>query len=190
MLTRGLTPKQLTMSRTTLKKAIKDFDADELRQLIMDVYTRSKEAREILDFYAVPDIAAKREQIEKPIIKELTRRYKGSPKPRFTRIKAQIKRFANLDVGDQAVASLMGFVVLESVKNCGDGSYLSDTTLSAIVKFFGETIDFMLPHLLLEEWQPQFEKAINNMPSRRFFKNPLQTAMLEVIREKTREAEV
>ena len=56
------------MSRTTLRKAIKDFDAEELRQLIMDIYARSKEAKEILDFYANPDIRAKREQIEKPIL--------------------------------------------------------------------------------------------------------------------------
>lgn len=177
------------MSRTTLKKAIRDFDADELRQLIMDIYARSKEAKEILDFYADPDIRAKREQIEKPILKEMGRRYKGCPKPRFTRIRAQIKRFANFDVGDEAVASLMAFVVFESVKISGDGAHISDTTIASIVKFFSETLDFMIPRLLLEEWRPQLEKAINNMPSRRFFKNPVRSAMLETLQEKTSEGQ-
>lgn len=44
------------MSKTTLRKAIKDFEAPELRELLIDVYTKSKEARELLDFFAEPDI--------------------------------------------------------------------------------------------------------------------------------------
>ena len=47
------------MSKTTVKKSLEGFDAGELRQLILDIYTKSKEAKEILDFYAVPDIAKK-----------------------------------------------------------------------------------------------------------------------------------
>ena len=47
------------MSKTTVRKAIEEFEAAELRQLIFDLYAKSKEAKEILDFYAVPDIAKK-----------------------------------------------------------------------------------------------------------------------------------
>ena len=173
------------MSKTTVRKAIRDFDAEELRQLLLDIYDRSKEAKELLDFFAVPDIRAKREQYEKPILKEVTRRYKRMPKPRFTRIRAHIKKFANLDVGDQAVASLMAFVVLETLKAAGDGTSLSETTIEAINRFFADTINYMQPRLLLEEWQPQFEKAIRQLPSRRFRSNPLRDALLDTLAEKT-----
>lgn len=45
------------MSKTSVRKSLEQFDAAELRQLIFDLYAKSKEAKEILDFYAVPDIA-------------------------------------------------------------------------------------------------------------------------------------
>ncbi|WP_290090990.1 hypothetical protein [uncultured Duncaniella sp.] len=53
------------MSKTTVKKSLEGFDAGELRQLILDIYTKSKEAKEILDFYAVPDIAKKLDEYKK-----------------------------------------------------------------------------------------------------------------------------
>ena len=54
------------MSKTTVKKSLEGFDACELRQLILDIYTKSKEAKEILDFYAVPDIAKKLDEYKRP----------------------------------------------------------------------------------------------------------------------------
>ena len=53
------------MSKTTVRKSLEQFDAAELRQLIFDLYAKSKEAKEILDFYAVPDIAKKTRGIQK-----------------------------------------------------------------------------------------------------------------------------
>lgn len=59
------------MSKTSVRKSLEQFDAAELRQLIFDLYAKSKEAKEILDFYAVPDIAKKLEEYKKPIAKEV-----------------------------------------------------------------------------------------------------------------------
>ena len=38
------------MSKTTLRKLLNDFSDVQLRSLIMDVYSHSKDAREYLDF--------------------------------------------------------------------------------------------------------------------------------------------
>ena len=171
------------MSKTTVRKALRDFDAEELRQLIFDLYEKSKDAKELLDFYAVPDIRAKREQYEKPILKEATRRYKRSPKPRFTRIRATVKQFARLDVGPEAVASLMAFAILEFLKVAGDGVSLSDATVTGANKFLHETLTFMSDHMLLDEWLPQIDKNVRLLPVRRFHSNPLRSALLDTISE-------
>lgn len=177
------------MSKTTVRKALRDFDAEELRQLIFDLYDKSKDAKELLDFYAVPDIRAKREQYEKPILKEVTRRYKRSPKPRFTRIRAAVKQFTRLDVGPEAVASLMSFAVLEFLKVAGDGTALSDATVAGADKFLHDTLTFMSAHMLLDEWLPQIEKNVNLLPVRRFHSNPLRSAMTATIEAMRHEAE-
>lgn len=177
------------MSKTTVRKALRDFDAEQLRQLIFDIYEKSKDAKELLDFYAVPDIRAKREQYEKPILKEASRRYKRSPKPRFARIRASIKQFARLDVGPEAVASLMAFAILEFLKVAGDGTWVSDVTITGANKFLRDTLTFMSAHMLLEEWLPQIEKSVKSLPVRRFSSNPLRTALLETLAEVSRSAE-
>ena len=177
------------MSKTTVRKALHDFDAEELRQLILDIYDKSKDAKELLDFYAVPDIRAKREQYEKPILKEVTRRYKRLSKPRFTRIRAAVKQFSRLDVGPEAVASLMAFAVLEFLKAAGDGTSLPDATVTGANKFLHDTLTFMSAHRLLDEWLPQIEKNVNLLPVRRFHSNPLHAALLDTIAEVCRQSE-
>lgn len=58
------------MSKTTVKKALAEFGEEELRGLILDLYAKSKEAKTLLDFYAVPDLDAKRAGAEADARKE------------------------------------------------------------------------------------------------------------------------
>ncbi|MCI9173195.1 MAG: hypothetical protein HFJ92_08810 [Muribaculaceae bacterium] len=77
------------MSKTTVKKSLEGFDAPQLRQFILDLYAKSKEAKEILDFYAVPDINKKLEEYKKPVLKEAWRYTRRAHHPRIPRIRAQ-----------------------------------------------------------------------------------------------------
>lgn len=161
------------MSRTTVKKVIEGFDAAQLRQLILDIYTRSKEAKELLDFYAVPDIAKKLEEYKKPILKEVWRYTRRAYHPRMSRIRATIRKFTALDPGDEAIGQLMAFTVIEFCKMAADET-LKDTTNEAVNKFFGETLDYLSSRMLLDEYQPQFAKAIREMKDFRYYTNPLK----------------
>jgi len=79
---------------------------------IPDIYTKSNEAKEILDFYAVPDIAKKLDEYKKTILKEVQRYVRRAHRPRIPRIRATIKKFSILDPGDEAVGELMAFSIL------------------------------------------------------------------------------
>ena len=168
------------MSKTTVKKAIENFDAPELRQLILAIYTRSKEAKELLDFYAVPDIAKKLEEYKKPILKEVWRYARRAYRPRMPRIRAVIKKFSVLDPGDEAVAELMAFTILEFCKMAREET-LKDTTNDAVDKFFGETLAYLHARLLLDEYEPQFSKAIREMQDFRYYSNPLKTRLAHTL---------
>ena len=110
------------MSKTSVRKSLEQFDAAELRQLIFDLYAKSKEAKEILDFYAVPDIAKKLEEYKKPIAKEVWRYSRRAYRPRMQRIRSAIRKFTVLDPGDEAVGQLMVFTILEFCRKIGRAS--------------------------------------------------------------------
>lgn len=168
------------MSKTTVKKSLEGFDAPQLRQLILDLYAKSKEAKEILDFYAVPDIAKKLEEYKKPIVKEVWRYTRRAYRPRMARIRAAIKKFTLLDPGDEAVGQLMAFTILEFCKMASEET-LKDTTNEAVNKFFGETLTYLDSRLMLEEFQPQFAKAIREMKDFRYYSNPIKNMLSQTL---------
>lgn len=170
------------MSKTTVKKSLQGFDAEELRQLILDLYAKSKEAKEILDFYSVPNLSAKIEEYKKPIYKEVYRRSRGVPKPRFSKIKPLLKRMKMLDVGDEAMGELMAYVVIEVCRAVADGTTTSMTTNASIIRFATETLEFMKPRLLLPEYGPQIAKAVNGIKDHRYYVNPLKQQLLGLLR--------
>lgn len=168
------------MSKTTVRKAIEQFDAAELRQLIFDLYAKSKEAKEILDFYAVPDIAKKLEQYKQPIAKEVWRYSRRAYRPRMQRIRSTIKKFTVLDPGDEAVGQLMAFTVIEFCQMAAVDT-LKDTTNEAINKFFVETLTYLDSRMMLDEYEPQFDKAIREMKDFRYYSNPLKIQLSKTL---------
>ena len=172
------------MSKTTVKKAIEHFDAPELRQLILDLYTRSKEAKELLDFYAVPDIAKKLEEYKKPIVKEVWRYTRRAYHPRMSRIRAVIRKFTVLSPGDEAVGELMAFTIMEFCKMAREET-LKDTTNDAVDKLFAETLTYLKARMLLDEYEPQFSKYIREMEDFRYYSNPLKTRLARTLADFT-----
>lgn len=168
------------MSKTTVKKAIENFDAIELRQLILDIYTRSKEARELLDFYAVPDISKKLEEYKKSVLKEVWRYTRRAYRPRMSRIRAVIRKFRVLDPGDEAVGELMAYTIIEFCKMAREET-LKDATNDAIDKLFAETLAYLHSRMLLDEYEPQFAKAIREMQDFRYYSNPLKTRLANTL---------
>ena len=178
------------MSKTTLRKAIKDFEAPELRELLIDVYTKSKEARELLDFFAEPDIEKKAETYRAMLTKEATRYTRRAHHPRITKLRAAIKRFQTFEPGSEAVADLMvhASVALLSIGNDG---WLRERLYIQIQKFFGETLDYLLLNNLLDDFMPRIRKATGQLKRIGAFANPLsritdaELRRVESLREQT-----
>ena len=168
------------MSKTTVKKSLEGFDAPQLRQFILDLYAKSKEAKEILDFYAVPDINKKLEEYKKPVLKEAWRYTRRAHHPRIPRIRATIKKFTVLDPGDEAIGELMAFAILELCKMAREET-LKDTSNEAINRLFADTLTLLQSRLLLDAYAPQFAKAIREMKDFRYYSNPLKTLLTHTL---------
>lgn len=165
------------MSKTSVKKAIQEFDAMELRQLVMDLYSRSKDAKELLDFYADPDIPKKLEEYKKVALKEANRFTRHAHRPRMVKIKGVVKKFERLEPGPEAVADLMVSVIFECMEWAKPSETLYDTTAEAIDKFFGDVLKYLDENMLWDEWGPQIMKRVGEMKTGMFSRNTLKRLM-------------
>lgn len=168
------------MSKTTVKKAIAGFDAPQLRELLLDVYSRSKEAKEILDFFANPDIDAKIEEYKKPLSKEINRYARRAHRPRIPKIRAILKKFTAIEPGDEAVAELMVYIITELCA-VGANDWFKDSTNEAVNKLFIETLNYLKPRLMFDEYLPRITKAISGMNDFRYYKNPLRELLSDTL---------
>ena len=64
------TPIEVEMSKSEVKKYIKSLERSSLEELVMDLYSARKEAKEYLEFYANPDEDGKLDEYKKIITEE------------------------------------------------------------------------------------------------------------------------
>lgn len=95
------------MSKIQLKKELTNLTRDQLIQLILDLYSARKEAKEYFDFFVDPDVAKLYEKFRAEIEKEMTRGKYNNSTARISRIRKSIKNFASFDVGAESVTELM-----------------------------------------------------------------------------------
>ncbi len=85
------------MSKATVKKALKGMDKDSLVEMIMEMYSARREARDYLEFWVNPDLDKETESLKAKIRKGF---FIGEDKPRrkpnFTELKLQLKNYFTL----------------------------------------------------------------------------------------------
>lgn len=107
------------MSKSLLKKTLTKFSADQLRELIIEMYDSRKDVKEYLNFYLNPDSKAIAEKCIKPIVKEFQRSKRYDSKARISKIKAEIKYFESFSPDADYVREFyFQTVVIALVSNC------------------------------------------------------------------------
>ncbi len=150
------------MSKLVLRKTIAEFDAPQLRELVMDIYSRSREAKELLDFFAVPDVDKKLDEYKRAIDKEIHRVKRRRPAPRMREIRTAFRKFARLDPGDEAVGRLMAESFIEFCSLAQD-TFLDDKLAEQIDKFLAETLEYLKQRKMCDEYAFRFRKSINGI---------------------------
>lgn len=94
------------MSKAQLKKLMREMSADDLADLVLQVYDARKEAKDFLEFFVNPDIRRKRELCEAAIDKEIQRVKRQRINIRITRLKEAIRQFASYGPEPDELAQL------------------------------------------------------------------------------------
>lgn len=97
------------MSKAEVKKYIRSLDRQGLEQLILDLYTARKEAKEFLDYAVHPNDNAKYEQYKEVITKEFFPK-RGDAKLRFSVCKKAVRDFKSLDPDPVLLCDLMLYI--------------------------------------------------------------------------------
>lgn len=168
------------MSKTTLKKAIKEFTPEQLRGLILDVYTKYKDAKEYLDFFAEPDIDKIYEKYSAAIFKEADRVYHRQPAPRLQRIKSALKKFILLEPGYESVAQLMVETSERLIAN-GKGDRYSSAAMRGTAAFLEQTCEFLERNDSLAQYLPRLIKAVESVKRKFSYHNEHYNQLKAVI---------
>lgn len=91
------------MSKTILRKELKNMSREQLEQIIIDAYDARPEIKEYFEFFLNPDIDKLLEKYEKTVAKELRRVKWNTSKARVTVLKRAAKSFASVNPGYEAV---------------------------------------------------------------------------------------
>lgn len=153
------------MSKTTVKKAIAEFTPEQLRGLILDIYSKYKDAKEYLDFFADPDIEKVSEKYAALIDKEIYRVYRHFHAPRISRIKTIIKKYSNLEPGYEALSDMLLMTVTKLIRE-GKGDKFTDSVSNQVAKLLDTTCEHLSRNGQLEEYLPLLNREVEAVKSK------------------------
>lgn len=170
------------MSKTQLKKELARMTADQIGELLLELYDARPEAREYLDFFVKPDIDSKLEKARSLIKKEMWRTSRGHNRARSTRIRRYIKDIASLNPGPDAVCEIMTFSI-ETACAAGSEQWIKESTQKALAKLLGETLREADRTGLLDIYLPRIEAAVKGMRSSWFRSNEFKNHLKETLND-------
>lgn len=158
------------------------MSAEQISELVLDLYDARPEAREYLDFFVKPDLDAKMKKAQSAVHKEVSRSARGRSKMRITRIRRLIKDIVSLNPGDEAVCDIMTFAIEEVCATDAD-LYIKETTRRALAKLLAETVTAADAAGMLDLYLPRLQSAVESIPSGFFHRSELKVQLRAALRE-------
>lgn len=155
-----------------------EMTAEQLSELILDLYSAKAEAKEYLDFFVSPDIDKKLDKAKTAITKEVYRQSRGRNRSRPTRIRRMIKDLASLDPGAEHVAELMVYAI-EVLCTVGADQLMKPASNSAYCKMLNDAVIYVDSAGYARVFIPRLEKAIADLKSLPRINNEFKSAMTE-----------
>ena len=95
------------MSKSTIKKLLQSMTKAEIIEMVLELYSARKEAKEYLEFYACPDQKGKLEEYKSIIREEFYPKKRREPQTRFSVCRKAVADFKKLKPSADALAELM-----------------------------------------------------------------------------------
>ena len=152
------------MSKIDVKKYIKSLERNSLEELVMDLYSARKEAKEYLEYVIRPNDKGKLEEYRAIITKEFfpTR---GEPKMRFSVCRKAVSEYKSLDPAPMFLADLMLYIpecASEIANLYGD---MWEQFYDAAENIFKAAMKYISEHHLQSHFQKRIDIILHNCES-------------------------
>lgn len=158
------------------------MSAEQISEMVLDLYAARSEAREYLDFFVSPDIEKKLDKSRSLIKKEMSRNSKGRNKSRSTRIRRFIKDISSLNPGTEPVAEIMTFAV-EAFCEVGSDQIIKTSVQNGYARLLRDTIVYINDAGLVGDYLPRIEKAVDSMSSSWWRGNEFKKLLKQELKE-------
>lgn len=158
------------------------MSAEQIGEMVLDLYAARSEAREYLDFFVSPDIEKKLDKSRSLIKKEMSRNSKGRNKSRSTRIRRFIKDISSLNPGAEPVAEIMIFAV-ETFCEVGSDQIIKTSVQNGYARLLHDTIIYINDAGLVGDYLPRIEKAVDSMSSSWWRGNEFKKLLKQELKE-------
>lgn len=158
------------------------MSAEQISEMVLDLYAARSEAREYLDFFVSPDIEKKLDKSRSLIKKEMSRNSKGRNKSRSTRIRRFIKDISSLNPGAEPVAEIMTFAV-ETFCEVGSDQIIKTSVQNGYARLLHDTIIYINDAGLVGDYLPRIEKAVDSMSSSWWRGNEFKKLLKQELKE-------
>lgn len=147
------------MSKSGLKKEIKDYPREALIELICSAYDSKLPANDFFDYYVDPAPAKAEEKIWKAIKKELNGTRRRRALFSISKVKKSLKLIEGYGLGDLAMARVMLMAVAEG----GDVACvlrMSETQKGGLAKLYREALEMSVEKSLLFDLAAEIDRAV------------------------------
>lgn len=152
------------MSKTDVKKYIKSLDRGSLEELVMDLYSARKEAKEFLEYVIKPNDKGKLEEYREVITKEFFPK-RGEGRMRFSVCRKAVSAYKSLDPAPEFLADLMLYIPECASEVAADYGDLWEQFYDAAENNFRAAMKYISEHRLQSLFQRRIELLLHNCES-------------------------
>ncbi len=166
------------MSKAQLRKELKNFDREQVAEVLLDVYESCKEAREYLDFFLDPDVDKLYEKHRLLLDKELSRGKYGRSTARISHVRRILKKFDSFDTGPENSLRLMEFAAVRLTR-LERARHVGAPLIRGTVKLLTDMLVAGERHMIFDKALDHVSNVLDDDKSSLHFKNFLRRKVEE-----------
>lgn len=147
------------MSKTSVRKALKALTAEEITEMVLELYAARKEAKEYLDYWASPDQEKELEKTCTAVRRKFFAGASGTPRrsPALKEVDAMVKNFMTLVYDPEKVAELL-FAVADSMADWLEVRYRRLAYRQTLKKYADQTALYIESNALEDTFGLRMER--------------------------------
>lgn len=148
------------MSKSTIKKRLQSMTKADIIELVLNLYSARKEAKEYLEYFAEPDEKGKLEEYKAIIQEEFYPKRRREPQNRFSVCRKAIADFKKLKPSADALADLMVSYMEWATEFTYDYGDMWEQYYDSVESNFEKTIQHVVLSGLWNKYEARLEQCV------------------------------